>query len=275
MGRMSLVKLVLVVALGVLLIGCEKNRLGTVEASKEVPLLSNASVTPDSIYIDNLTPAGGQYQISATIGVTSIVGSSASQTVTAAIIRPNSSTEFRQLTLSPSSGNVYRGQLQFTISRAEAGRYRIRFASKTGEGLIGNSVEIPLKLGRRNSFPILQNVSIPDSVTAPTGDTLRVQFTATVSDSDGLADIREMFFQRVSPPDPTRFLMKDDGGLDPPIGIGGIPVRSGDDVPGDGRYSFLIPVLPTSTRRTNVFVFQCVDSFGDTSRSIQRSFTIR
>jgi hypothetical protein len=260
-------------------LSCEKNNLGTIDASKDVPQLSNASVTPDSIYIDNITPVGGQYQISAAIRVNATVGSPTNQTVTAIIIRPNSASELQQLTLAPSSGGVFSAQVQFSISRAQAGKYRILFSSRTSEGLLGNSIELPLKLGRRNSLPILQNVSMPDSVNLHPTDTLRVQFTSTVSDSDGLSDIREMFFQRISPADPTKFQMKDDGNLDPPIEIGprgaGIFVRSGDDVAGDGRYSFLIPLTPTATRRTNVFRFQAVDSFGDTSASIIDSLTVR
>jgi hypothetical protein len=258
---------------------CEKNNLGTIDSSKDVPLLSNASVTPDSIFIDNLTPVGGTFQISASIRVNASVGSGTNQTVTAIIFRPNSINELQQLTLSPSSGGVYSGQVQFSITRAQAGKYRIAISSRTSDGLVGNSIEMPLKLGRRNSLPLLQNVSMPDSVTLHPIDTLRIQFTATVSDSDGLADIREMFFQRISPPDPTKFQMKDDGNLDPPVEIGpqggGIFVRSGDDIAGDGRYSFLIPLTPTATRRTNVFRFQAVDSFGDTSASIIDSLVVR
>lgn len=140
---------------------------------------------------------------------------------------------------------------------------------------MSNTLEKTLKLERRNARPQLLDVSLPDSITLPVTDTLKIQFTATVADSDGLADIREVFFRRVSPPDPTKFLMRDDGSLDPAVNIGGIVLRSGDDIPGDGKYAFLIPVLPTSTRRTNVFDFQCIDSFGDTSGTIQRSFTIR
>lgn len=266
-------------ALALTLASCEKNNLGTIDASKEVPQLSNASITPDSIYIDDRTPVAGQYQITATLGVHSTVPSSASQTVSATLIRPNSATEIQQVTLSPSSGGVFSGQIQFAVTRAQAGTYRIRFSARTGDGLLGNVIELPLKLTRRNSPPILREVSIPDSIRLPSVDTLRVQFTATVSDSDGLADIREMAFQRIVPPDPTKFRMKDDGNLDPPIEIGppgaGIFVRSGDDIAGDGRYSFLIPITPTATRRTNVFRFQCVDTFGDTSLSIIDSLIVR
>jgi hypothetical protein len=265
-----------------LLTGCEQSKLGTVDVSTDIPFVTQATVSPDSIFIDSLTPQSGQYPISAIVSVR-VISPGSRPTVTATVVRPNGSDVVAQFTLrddgaSPdqiASDSIYTAQIQFTVERAQAGRYRIRFQATTSSTVVSNVLERSLKLGRRNSAPILRSVSIPDSISVPLSDTIRVQFTATVSDSDGLADIREMAFQRISPPDPTKFFMKDDGGLEPPVNVGGIPVRSGDDVAGDGRYSFLIPITPTATRRTNVFLFQAVDSFGDTSRSIIDSLIVR
>ncbi len=279
---MKLSTVAFLIVLAILLPSCDKNSLGTVDVKTEVPILSNAFATPDSIYIDSQVPVNGQYSISSVVRVRmTYVG--ASPTITASVVRTGSTTQATQISLrddgvSPdqtANDSVYSGHLQFGISRAQAGRYRVRIVATAIDGSVSNTLEKTLKLERRNARPQLLDVSLPDSVTLPITDTLKIQFTATVADSDGLADIREVFFRRVSPPDPTKFLMRDDGSLDPAVNIGGIFLRSGDDVPGDGKYSFLIPVLPTSTRRTNVFDFQCVDSFGDTSGTIQRSFTIR
>ncbi len=266
----------------VVLSSCEKNNLGTVDVKTDVPLLSTGAVTPDSIYLDALTPTGDSFSVSATVTVRSTMGEGG-QTLVATLLRPGSTTTVTQSTMrdngSPpdvtAGDGIFSGTIQFTLTRAQAGNYRVRFSAITPDGLNSNILEKSLKLTRRNSPPQLLAVTVPDTIDLPTSDTIRVQFTATVSDSDGLADVREVFFRRITPPDPTRFQMKDDGGLDPAVLVGGIPLKSGDDVAGDGRYSFLIPVLPTSTRRTNVFEFQCIDSFGDTSRTIQRSFTIR
>lgn len=266
----------------VVLAGCEKSRLGTVDVSTDVPVLSDAAITPDSINLDMLSPSGDTFLVSATIAVRSTMGQG-EQILVATLLRPGSTGTVTQVTLrdngvppdAAANDGVFGGTLQFTLTRAQAGTYRVRLSASTAAGLQSNILEKSLKLTRRNAVPHLLAVAVPDTIDLPTNDTIRVQFTATVSDSDGLADIREVFFRRISPPDPTRFQMKDDGGLDAPVLVGGIPLRSGDDVAGDGRYSFLIPVLPTSTRRTNVFEFQCIDSFGDTSRTTQRSFTIR
>lgn len=262
--------------------GCEDSPVGTVDVDLTVPVVSSPVVTPDSIYIDALTPQNGRYPISAVVSV-HVASADGAPTVTATVVRPGSTDAVAEITLRDDGVNpdqtardsTYTAQLAFTIERARAGRYRVRFQATNGSGAISNILERALKLGRRNSPPFLRSVEMPDSISVPVNDTLRVQFTATVSDSDGLADIREVAFRRIAPPDPTKFFMKDDGGREPPVNIGGILVGSGDDVAGDGRYSFLIPITPSAARRTNVFLFQAVDSFGDTSRSIIDSLSVR
>ena len=275
---MNSFKIILTCTLAVLLVSCEKNNLGMIDTSKEVPQLSNASVTPDSIYLDNLTPIGGQYQIAATIRVTSTIASTVSQTVTATIYRPNSSSEFQHLTLVPASGG-YSGQIQFTASRAQAGRYRVRFSSQNEGGLQSNAVELPLKLGRRNSRPVLSNLNAPTTAEIPNRpqDSVNVVFAVTASDSDGLSDIRLVRLN------PTQFVLIDDGSLGPPNAFRDpnnivVTRRSGDAAAGDGIYSITIPLLFSSsvdTARTDTYQFQATDSFGDTSATIVHQITLR
>jgi hypothetical protein len=258
------------------MLSCEKNNLGSIDTNKEVPQLSNASVAPDSIYIDNLTPVGDRYQISAGVRVTATVGTPALPIVTATLLRPNSPSVFQELTLSSSSGNVFNGQAQFSISRAQAGKYRIQFSAKTTDGLQGNTLEMPLKLGRRNSVPRLLNLSAPDSISVPFGGSVIVQMTIAASDSDGLADIRQVYFRSLTSRDTvTRFFMKDDGGLDAPQ-FPSFP-RSGDESAGDGIYSIKVPVSITDTTqyRLNVFAFKTEDVYGDTSATLAHNFRVK
>lgn len=272
--------------LAFILMGCETNQTGSLDVDLTVPFLTNATITPDSVYIDSQIPINGRYTIT-TLARVRAVGSTRELSVQLSLIRTQGLETVASLTLRDdgvapdqvAGDSIYTGEIRFSIERSQAGRYRARFEATSASGARSNAIELPLKIGRRNAAPALHSVSVPDSVNLPTTDTLLVQFTATVSDSDGLGDIREVAFRRISPPDPTKFFMKDDGGLDPPVEIGppgaGIRVRSGDDVAGDGRYSFLIPVTPSAARRTNVFLFQAVDSFGDTSRSIIDSLIVR
>jgi hypothetical protein len=271
-GSFTTIGLIFSVVFAVSAVGCESSNLGTVDPSKETPLLSNASLTPDTIYVDNLTPVNDRYQITATLRVTSTVSSSISQTVTATVIRPNSSTELQTLTLSQSSGAVFTGQLQFSISRAQAGRYRIQFLSQTADGLQGNALEIPLKLGRRNSPPTLSNLNAPDSVTIPTGGSVRAFFTIVASDSDGIADVREVYFKSIDGQNPDfKFLLRDDGNAVP------LPNQppSGDLAAGDGTYSILLTLADSPTIRGRYrFLFNAEDA-DSTSPTILHVFTIR
>jgi hypothetical protein len=163
------------------------------------------------------------------------------------------------------------------LSRADAGKYIISVDALDASGFTSNIVFTTLIIARRNSAPLLSTLSAPDTVSLPVSGYVTVQFTVAASDSDGLTDIRQVFFRRISPVDPTgtRFTMRDDGNQDPPVTVGSISVRSGDRGAGDGSFSFLLPLPFDATRRTNIFGFQAVDSFGDTSATILHSLTVR
>jgi hypothetical protein len=269
--------------------GCDKNQLGSIDSKIAPPAVSTLSLTPDSIYIDNIIPSNGQYRVStiAQARVSDINGLSDISLVFVDIVRPDGSIAFGSIQLlddgaladSMRADGVFSGTISFTMTRSQAGKYGIRVRAIDSDGSESNSFMNRLSLTRRNAVPIMLSATTPDTVDLPSSGYVTVQFTASASDSDGLADIRQVFFHRLSPIDSsqTRFFMKDDGGLDPPVIVAGISLRSGDDIAGDGRFSFLIPVFPfpTTARRTNLFGFQAIDSFGDTSATIQHFFTTR
>lgn len=267
--------------------GCDKNQLTPFDSKNTAPIVSNLLVSPDSIYIDNLTPSNGEYAVSTNIGVAASDGDGPSDlaAVTADVIRPDGTLAASGVMLhddgmapdSVAGDRFYSGTAQFTLIRAQAGRYQIRVSASDRKGAMSNGLQSVLKLSRRNSPPTIGSVFVPDTVNLPTSEYILVQFTASAADSDGLNDIQQVYFYRIEPVDPTqtRFQMRDDGNLDPPVTVGNIAVTSGDDVAGDGRYSFLIPLRSTDTRRTNLFGFRAVDTFGDTSATIQKYFTVR
>ncbi len=281
---MKLSEFIKVAALSVVMQSCEKSNLGTVDVQTEAPLLSNASTTPDSIYIDNLTPVNGLYSINTTVKVRMSFRGGA-QTVTASVLRPTTSEEVFRSSLRDdgtapdqvANDSIFSGKVEFNIQRAFAGRYRIQFSSRTPEGITSNVIEKPLKLSRRNSAPVLLEATSPDTIDLPTSGFISVQFTASASDSDGLADIREVFFKRDTLN--TKFILRDDGGVGhnsfDTSSTGRITLSTGDVAAGDGKFSILLPVTPANTRGTRRIKFQATDSFGDTSATIQRFFTIR
>ncbi len=271
------------------LFGCDKNQLEPFDSKDTPPLVSTLQLSPDSINIDNLVPSNGVYNVSVIVRVkaSDIDGPSDIISVLVDALRSDASiavsgNELRDdgvATDSLRGDGVFSGPIAITLSRSQAGRYGVRVRAIDRNGSESNSLVNQLTLARRNSAPVLLNATTPDTIDLPASGYLTVQFTASASDSDGLADIRQVFFRRLIPIDTsqTRFFMKDDGGLDPAVIVAGISLRSGDDIAGDGRFSFLIPVFPfpTTARRTNLFGFQAIDSFGDTSATIQHYFTTR
>lgn len=281
---MKLISFFSITLFAILFVGCEKNNLASGDFQPEIPLLSNSTVTPDSIYLDNLTSSGGVYSVGTVVRVKMRFRGS-NQTVVAKVLRPTTSDLVTSTTLHDdgitpdqvANDSLYSGQIQFSVTRALAGRYRIQIVAQTPEGFQSNIIEKSLKLARRNAAPKVENVSSPDSVNLPTSGFISVLFTAAVSDSDGLADVQEVFFKRDTLI--TKFRLRDDGGA----GINEfdtsatqqIRLHTGDVVAGDGTFSILLPVTPSNTRGTRILRFQAIDSFGDTSNIIQRSFTIR
>ena len=276
---------ILVMCLASVLNSCEENQFGVLDTKGNAPSVSAASVTPDSINIDNLTPVGNTYTINAVtrLTVSDPEGTDDLNSVIVQAIRPGASSQFFQQNLHDdgvapdgvAGDSIFSAEIQFEIIRALAGRYRMQFIALDNEGNQSNVLERTLFITRNNSAPSLSDLVAPDTVDLPVGGSIVIQFTVVASDSDGLADIRDVYFERIDPPDPsfTKFFLLDDGGVDLPGPLG---LRSGDNVAGDGRFSVLVPLIDgQAQRRTNLFGFQASDTFGDTSATILHFLTVR
>lgn len=114
----------------------------------------------------------------------------------------------------------------------------------------------------------------PQLLSALSRDTVRVGeflvLKATVSDSDGLGDIASVFYFSRRPDgilanQGNPIQMYDDGGVNP---------FSGDDVAGDGIYSFRAQVPPTTLLGTFTYTFYARDRFNAQSDSLVRQTVI-
>lgn len=275
---MKLISFVSVILFAFLIIGCEKNNLASGDLQAEIPLLSNPTVAPDSVYLDNLTPIGGNYSVSTVVRV-KMRFQGGSQAVIAKVLRPTTSDVVTTITLRDDgiapdqvvNDSVYSGQIQFSVTRALAGRYRIQIVAQTPEGYQSNILEKSFKLARRNAAPQLSNLSMPDSATIPSTGSIKILITIAVADSDGLADVTDVHFRSIDGSNPNfKFPLRDDGGFTPDV------PPSGDAAAGDGTFSFLLNIVESpSVRGTYRFLFKASDTIGDTSGTILRSFTIR
>lgn len=117
-----------------------------------------------------------------------------------------------------------------------------------------------------NARPQLLSAIAPD--TARIGEFLVLK--ATVNDSDGLGDIASVFYFSRRPDgvlanQGNPIQMYDDGGVNP---------FSGDDIAGDGVYSFRAQVPPTTMLGRFTYTFYALDRFGAQSDSLVRQTVI-
>lgn len=117
-----------------------------------------------------------------------------------------------------------------------------------------------------NARPQLLNAIAPDTVRI--GQFLVLK--ATVNDSDGLGDIASVFYFSRRPDgvlanQGNPIQMYDDGGANP---------FSGDEIAGDGIYSFRAQVPPTSLLGTFTYTFYARDRFSAQSDSLVRQTVI-
>lgn len=262
-----------IVALPMLFAGCDKNQLASIDPKNSAPQVDHLTFSPDSIYLDALTPVNGEYTVTTTIRAhaTDPDGNFDLAGVNANLIMPDGTSAPGRIPLhddgvSPDStagDGLYSGSLEFQLTRAQAGRWQVGVTAVDQRGALSNSLSGQLKLARRNSPPLIFDLLAPDTLTIAAGDSSLLRMSIAASDSDGLADIVQVYWQSPDGQNPTfRFPMRDDGGLSP-----GPP--SGDLVAGDGTFSFMQWIKDSPTIRGRYrLLFKAEDTVGDTSLTL-------
>jgi hypothetical protein len=254
------------------LAGCDKNPLGTIESQGHPPEVSGVSLTPNVVRIDSITPANGLYHLRMSLfaNVTDADGAANIQSVQADIVDPTGNhiavADLHDDGTAPDAvrgDGLYSARLDVPISNSLVGRFYPYVTATDGSGLQSNSVSTSFLVFRRNSIPKIFNLLAPDTVQAEPGSTVAIPMSVAASDSDGLADIKEVYFRSLDSRDPNaHFQLLDDGG--------GSNGTSGDKVAGDGIFSVVIGFNAASSTGSSTyrFVFQARDATGDTSNSI-------
>jgi hypothetical protein len=275
----ALKPLVLLSALTIVLAGCDKNQLGTIDSKDATPVVSAIRVSPDSVYIENLTPSNGTYTTQVVVRTNAMDpdGASDLRQVLAGVLGKDNSLvsesslhDDGQAPDSVAGDGIYSGTATVSLTRAQAGTFQVRTKAIDQAGAGSNANYARLIMARRNSAPLIAAPNAPDSVALSPTDTLLILMTIAASDSDGLADIAEVYFRSLTSSDPTfKFQMYDDGGVR-------VPTRplSGDATAGDGVFSIIIQLPPSTTRGDRQFAFQAADSFGDTSSTYIHRFRV-
>jgi hypothetical protein len=264
--------------------GCDKNPLGTVDTNGNAPSLTAPLLSPAAINIDSLAPNSyGIYTFSVTMQAKVIDADGDLESVGVSVLRPGDTAPYYELNLldngvapdAAAGDGIYSAPFQFEIYRSDAGTYRFQFFAVDKSGLTGNSVDLPFVVRRRNAAPTVGEPVAPDTVVLPVGGSVLVKLSIAASDSDGLADISQVYFKSLTSSSPDfKFFMKDDGGLDPPGAPFGI--ASGDSLAGDGVFTITVPLVDgQAQRRTNLFAYQAIDRSGDTSTTVYKYLTVK
>lgn len=270
---------------GILFISCEKGKNGTVDPLLVPPLIVSSSLHDTSVNLDTTSSGAVTRLPDGTFRI--------SDSLHARLIDPNGSADIASVTyrvhgpLSPdyfATGEMvpkgvdsiytgFAGRVSFTLSRNEAGTYRIEVIALGRSNLTSNSQQVSLLVTRRNSLPRLGALFAPDTVVRPTTGYALVFLAVTATDSDGLDDIVNVYFRSLYSTDPNfEHPMLDDGNLNVPdsVIVSGAVV-SRDSVAGDGRFSRVIPVFSNLPLGTKLFRFYVVDKSGVVGDSLDHT----
>ena len=121
--------------------------------------------------------------------------------------------------------------------------------------------------GTSNVAPVILSVSAPDTLEVG-NDTLSFTINATVVDSNGIKDIKEVYFVTIRPDQTTNGLatsLYDDGNFS----------GNGDATSGDGIFSRNLKIYPTNQKGTYRFDFEAKDRGGLSSQVVQKYIVVK
>jgi hypothetical protein len=154
--------------------------------------------------------------------------------------------------------------LSFQIKRNDVGLLSLEFSLQTNTGELSNTRTQSLLITRNNIKPYLKDIIAPDTISRPVSGTFLLIFSVSAEDSDGYSDLKEVFFKRISPTETGNFSLFDDGDR----------LISGDEVPGDGRFSRILSIDSTARLGDQIFLFLASDRSGAISDSLLHTITI-
>jgi hypothetical protein len=208
------------------------------------------------------------YNISVTASGSGIIPAGRTTQGSVRIYKPGASTPFyrRVWDIPPATSDTARFSvpLSFQIRRSDVGLISLDFDLQTNTGELSNTLIQSLLITRNNIKPYLRDLIAPDTIYRPVSGTVLLIFSVVASDSDGYSDIKEVFFKRILPTETGNISLFDDGNR----------LLSGDEVPGDGRFTRILSIDSTARLGNQVFLFQASDKSGALSDSLLHTITI-
>lgn len=251
-----------------MLAGCDKNPLSTVDPRGNAPVVSSFLITPAAVRLDTITKSSGLYPVHfvASTTVSDPDGMDKIASVSASVISPDGtllqSTDLHDDGVSPDQAagdGVYSGLVTLSLALSDVGSYQVVFTAVDIAQREGTSAIQIVNVFHRTSPPWISGVVVPDSVLIPSQGRTLVILKATVGDSSGVGDVTGVKITVSGGSTPTVLQMVDQHNIADPNTIEG------------ELFADTLQVDNTSAARNFTLRFQAIDRAGDTSATISHS----
>jgi hypothetical protein len=263
--------------------GCQSNDNTPIDPFHLPPFIITLVVSPSSVNTDTIN-IGPQRLPSDTLKITVSVTAQVSdpeglanvKEVVVHVFKPASQDVIQTAQLlgtgvvPAAAGNeTFSGLVSFVIARSDIGDFKLEVTAINKAEIASNSLSTSVAIFRLNDPPVLSDLLAPDTVSVSTS-TVLLKLAVKATDPDGQSDIQKVIFNTFkpdgSPSSGNPFQMFDDGNVNGP---------SGDAVNGDGVFSLIVQLPPTTTKGNYRFEFQAVDRSGAPSNTIVHNVTVR
>ena len=161
---------------------------------------------------------------------------------------------------------IYTAKASFQIQRYQVGIFSLEVVAVGINDFRSNTLLLPIAIFRGNHAPVASIMQAADTVKLGS-DSQLLTLRLRVADEDGLPDITKVIFNSYRPDGSASsgnpFQMYDDGST-----------THGDEKAGDGIFSLLITLPPTTQPGTYRFAFQAVDRSNAASTLLVHSITV-
>jgi len=185
------------------------------------------------------------------------------------VVQNDSGNAVAQVSYSKLSGNLIGGDFSFTLTSVYVGSITYSFTAYNKDGTPGSYATKVVELFNSTpSVPVIDSVSVPDSVRIDTAKTTPIVLSAYVHDPNGLSDISSVYFNSTLP----------DGNPDPdnPFAMS-LTSSNGNE----GNYTLTVGLPPLSANNPNppplgtyTFTFYAVSRSGLSSGPVSHKITV-
>jgi len=246
---------------GLLVSSCD-TAPGARDLQESAPVLSELSISPGSINLDNVPPQDITDEVAhltITVEVSVSDEDDDAESLFVFVLPPDatSPTAGERTIDIPGNGRI-NVDIDLAIPVGETGIYTVKVFASDALGQLGNQTTGSLEVTASSDPPVIESIDIPAVIVrpGPGENPIQVPIIVTVSDPDGLANILrvEMLVNGAGP-----LLLCDDGSAGtcnanfPP---------SGDVTADDGKFTITIQLDSTNLPGQNTFEFKAIDRSG-------------